>query len=62
MYTIVAVGDRIFLGMQDFDFCPNLIKFYQIYPNFAQICLKSLAMGRDRIPSFNASVLYTVMI
>jgi len=24
------------LGMQDFDFCPNRIKFYQIYPNFTQ--------------------------
>jgi len=33
----IAVGDRMCLGMQDFDFCPNLIKFYQIYLNFAQI-------------------------
>jgi len=24
----------MFLGMQDFDFFPNLIKFCQIYPNF----------------------------
>jgi len=23
----------MFLGMQAFDFCPNLIKFYSIYPN-----------------------------
>jgi len=23
----IAVEDRVFLGMQDFDFCPNLIKF-----------------------------------
>jgi len=33
----------MFWGMQDFDFCPNLIKFYQIYSNlskFAQILLK----------------------
>jgi len=37
------------LEMQDFDFFPNLIKFYPIYPNlpkfypnFAQICLKNL--------------------
>jgi len=37
----------MFLGMQDFDFCPNLIKFYPFYPNLtriglnlAQICLK----------------------
>jgi len=29
----IAVGDRMFLGMQDFDFCPNLIK---LYPNFTQ--------------------------
>jgi len=31
------------LGMQDFDFCPNRIKFYQILPNlsrFAQILSK----------------------
>jgi len=27
----------MFLGMQDFDFCLNLIKFFQIYPNFIQI-------------------------
>jgi len=26
----ISVGDRMFLGMQDFDFCPNLIKFTQI--------------------------------
>jgi len=43
----IAVVDRMLLEMQDFDFCPNLIKFYSsftefylIYPNlpkFAQI-------------------------
>jgi len=37
---IIAVGDRMFLRMQDFDFCPNLIKFYpnfpKIYPDLAQ--------------------------
>jgi len=27
----IAAGDRMFLGMQDFEFCPNLIKFYPIY-------------------------------
>jgi len=26
----------MFLRMQNFDFCPNLIKFYQIYPNLTQ--------------------------
>jgi len=45
-----AVGDRMLLGMQGFDFCPNQVKFYPIYPNlpkfylnlptFAQILLK----------------------
>jgi len=47
----------MFLEMQGFDFCPNLIKFYPIYPNlpkiypylaqiglnFAQICLRKFA-------------------
>jgi len=48
----MAVGDRMFMRMQDFDFFPNLIKFYpiiQIYPNwskFFQICLKNL-LGDD---------------
>jgi len=35
----------MFLGMQDFDFCPNLIKFYQIYsifPNLPKFALKYL--------------------
>jgi len=26
----------MFFGMQDFDFCPNRIKFTQILTNFAQ--------------------------
>jgi len=30
----IAVGDRMFLEMQDFDFCPSLIEFY---PNFIRI-------------------------
>jgi len=25
--ALIAVGDEMFLEMQDFDFCPNLIKF-----------------------------------
>jgi len=32
---VIAVGDRMFLGMQNLDFWPNLIKFY---PNFTHIC------------------------
>jgi len=45
--TDIAVGDRMFLGMQDFDFFPKtnqilpkftkFIQFIQIYPNFTQI-------------------------
>jgi len=30
----------MFLGMRDFNFCPNLIKFYPIYPNFIHISPK----------------------
>jgi len=51
----IAVGDKMFWEMQDFDFCPNLIKFYQIHLNFSQNlskftqicpdCLKKFAMG-----------------
>jgi len=33
LWTSIAVGDRMFLGMQDLDFCSNLFKFYPIYPN-----------------------------
>jgi len=29
----ISVGDRMFLGMQDFDCCQNLIKIYPIYLN-----------------------------
>jgi len=39
----ITVGDRMLLRMQDFDFFPNLIKFYQIHlnlPKFAQMLLK----------------------
>jgi len=59
----------MFLGIQDFDFCPNLIKFFPIYPNlpksypnftqiglnFAQICQKKFARGCGRIPSSYAT-------
>jgi len=45
MKKYIALRDRMFLGMQDFDFCQNLIKFYQIptkiypiYQNFIQFC------------------------
>jgi len=39
MPKIIVIGDRIFRGMQDFDFFPNLIKLlcYQIYSNFTQL-------------------------
>jgi len=26
----------MFLGMKDKDFCPNLIKFYPLYPNLTK--------------------------
>jgi len=50
------------LKMQDFDFFPNLIKFYTIYQNFAQICLKKFDRECGRILSsyahwFNAIVM-----
>jgi len=35
----------MFLGIQDFDFCPNLIKFSPNLPNFTQICLKTFTRG-----------------
>jgi len=31
-----GAGDRMFWEMQNFDFCPNLIKFYQIYSNLTK--------------------------
>jgi len=27
----LSLEDRMFLEVQDFEFCPNLIKFYEIY-------------------------------
>jgi len=44
IFKNIAIGDRLFLGMQDFDFA-------KIYPNFAQICPKYVARRCDRIPS-----------
>jgi len=38
----------MFLGMQDFDFCPNLITFYPIYPNF----LSNLSKFAQVLPKF----------
>jgi len=55
----------MFLWMQDIDFCPNLIKFYQIYPIFTQICLKKNALEQHTcvyfkyvncLSSFRASI------
>jgi len=34
---IIAAGDRMFLGIQNFNFAQNLIKFAQILITFAQI-------------------------
>jgi len=49
----------MFLGMQDFDFWSNRIKFYPVYPNFtqiglnlAQICLKKFAIDATASPVF----------
>jgi len=33
------------LRMQYFDFCPNRIKFNQVYPNFTQLCSKFAQIG-----------------
>jgi len=35
----------MFLEMQDFDVCSNLIKFYPFYPNFAQNLPKLAQIG-----------------
>jgi len=62
----ITVGNQMFLGMQDFDFCPNWIKFsltklpktYPIYQNFTQIGLnltKKFARRCDRIPCISSS-------
>jgi len=32
----IAVEDLMILRMQDFDFCPNLIKFYSNFTQFTQ--------------------------
>jgi len=45
MLESIAVGDRMLLGMQDYNFAQNLNHFYpnfaQILPKFAQICPKN---------------------
>jgi len=46
----IVVGDRMFWGMQDSDFFPNRIKFYPIYPNFAQI-KKKYAAASSKSPA-----------
>jgi len=33
----IAVGNQMLFGMQDFDFCPNRIKFYQTDTKFYPI-------------------------
>jgi len=37
---IIAVRDRMFLGMREFWFCPNLIPFDQISPKFCPNLIK----------------------
>jgi len=64
MTLSITVGDRMFLGMQDFDFtkftqiCPNFVWIYsnfiriaQIYPNFTQIRPKILLRDAAASPS-----------
>jgi len=41
----------MFLGMQDFDFCPNLIKFYPNFTYFTQI-LPNLPKFYPNLPKF----------
>jgi len=41
----------MFLGMQDFDFCPNLIKFYPNFTKFTQI-LPNLPKFAQILPKF----------
>jgi len=36
MFSFIAVRDRMFLEMQDFVFCPNLIKFDPYFTKFTQ--------------------------
>jgi len=58
-----AVGDRMFLEVQDFDFCSNLIKIYpnftkfaQIYPNWPKFCqIWKIARECGRIPCIPSS-------
>jgi len=37
VHDIIAVGDRMFLEIQDLDFCPNLIKFYPNFTKFTKL-------------------------
>jgi len=48
----VTVRDRMFLGMQDFDFAQILGKFIQILPEFAQILLKFVQISPNFAPNF----------
>jgi len=37
VFDPIAVRDRTFLRMQDFDFCPNLISFTKVYPIYPDL-------------------------
>jgi len=58
-----SVGDRMFLGMQDFaqiqsnlpKFRFNFAKFNQIFPNLINFAQKSFATGYDCIPCIPSS-------
>jgi len=51
MNGIIAVGDRMFLGIQDFDFCPYLIKFCHNFTEFTQI-LPDWSKFTEILPKF----------
>jgi len=57
--TNIEVGDRMFLGMQGFDFAQILVKFTKILIKFTQvseICPKTFARGCGRISSSYGTV------
>jgi len=50
--SIIAVGDRMLLGMQDFDFAQIESNFSKFCLNFAQISLKP----KPNLPKSNQSI------
>jgi len=55
----MAVGDRMFLGMQDFDFLPKpnqiLPKFYAIYPHLTKFYPHLPKIYPNKLPKFYPS-------